>query len=171
MSRLQACGLLGLLLAALVPSASGCAATGGGGGGGIVTTTTVAPNTCEALDDNSAGLTIDEGTTLQDAGVNEDPNAQCASCTSGTRQFYTGATSNVPSDAIGNAQVCEGVQCPTPSTFCTCNSAGVCCTPTGNVDTVLFIPFCTGGVCTQNVIVQGDSGAALTVRHSCVCCN
>ncbi|KAI6186176.1 hypothetical protein M3Y98_00104200 [Aphelenchoides besseyi] len=117
--------------------------------------------TCNAPNTNSVGLTIDTGTTLQDAGVNEPPIAQCTSCQSGTRQFYTSTTATVPSDAIGNMQVAEGVQCPTPANFCTCNSAGVCCTPSGAVDTVLFIPFCSGGTCVMDTVVQGDSDASL----------
>lgn len=77
----------------------------------------------------------------------------------------------VPSDVIGNAQVSEGVQCTNPAMFCTCNSAGVCCTPGVSFiciftisfqaippDTVLFIPF--NGV--QDVIVQSPDGATLT---------
>ncbi|KAI6194467.1 hypothetical protein M3Y96_01128000 [Aphelenchoides besseyi] len=157
---------LGLFVLAIwLPICLGCARTNGGGGGTIITTTplitttTVAP--CNAPNTNSVGLTIDTGTTLQDAGVNEPPIAQCTSCQSGTRQFYTSTTATVPSDAIGNMQVAEGVQCPTPANFCTCNSAGVCCTPSGAVDTVLFIPFCSGGTCVMDTVVQGDSGASL----------
>ncbi|KAI6197051.1 hypothetical protein M3Y94_01179200 [Aphelenchoides besseyi] len=168
------------VLAIWLPTCLGCARTNGNGGGTIttttpiITTTTVAP--CNAPDTNSAGLTIDDGTTLQNAGVNEgtqflttcsynltnsDPIAQCTSCQSGTRQFYTSTTATVPSDAIGNAQVAEGVQCPTPANLCVCNSAGVCCTPSGNVDTVLFIPFCSGGTCVMDTVVQGDGTASI----------
>lgn len=123
------------------PLTNACASTGGGGGG----TTPPSDVACPDGPSNTAGLTTYQ-VTAQNAGDTTTAVSHTSSCTSGVRNYWTSATSSSPTDIEASGQKALGVQCPTPSTFCVCNCAGVCCTPgTTAADTVSFEPFCSGG--------------------------
>ncbi|KAI6237607.1 hypothetical protein M3Y95_00283200 [Aphelenchoides besseyi] len=118
----------------------------------------MAPNT------NSAGLTIDTGTTTRTTGLEQEANAHCTSCDAGDRNWYTSATTSDPTDAQGNAEVALTVAC-TSETLCLCNAAGsVCCQPPTAAavpDSVQLIPFCQGGTCQMNAFLAGNMDTEL----------
>ncbi|KAI6222948.1 hypothetical protein M3Y99_01480800 [Aphelenchoides fujianensis] len=119
---------------------------------------------------NSAGLTIDAGTTIRQTFLEREAIAHCTSCDSGTRSWYTSADTADPSDAQGNAQIAVAVAC-TDTNLCICNTAGVCCQPPTQAavpDSVQFIPFCSGGVCKMNAFIQGTADTQLTCTDNSV---
>lgn len=91
----------------------------------------------------TAGLTVDANTPLNDL-VSSSASYQCTSCPSGTRTFHTSTTSDTPSDSAANADASAEVECDDMSTFCACNSAGVCCTPASgaSLGTAIVATYC-----------------------------
>ncbi|KAI6220067.1 hypothetical protein M3Y99_01625000 [Aphelenchoides fujianensis] len=124
-------------------------------------TTTPVDDSCQPPDDNSAGLTIDDGVAL--AGfLNAPAIAHCSECDAGVRNFYTSATSDMVSEAQGNAEIAYTFECPT-TMMCACNAENVCCSPPTDAAAptqVQIIPYCDDeGVCQMNLYMEAGTMA------------
>ncbi|KAI6185387.1 hypothetical protein M3Y98_00017600 [Aphelenchoides besseyi] len=124
------------------------------------TTTTLPPCTAP---DNSAGITIDTGTSTRNTGLEQQANAHCTSCDAGNRNWYTSATTSDPQEAQGNAEVAITTDCSSEN-LCVCNAGGsVCCQPSSAAtvpDSVQMIPLCQA--CQMNAFLSGNDDAGLT---------
>ncbi|KAI6180003.1 hypothetical protein M3Y98_00672400 [Aphelenchoides besseyi] len=128
---------------------------------------------CQTPNNMSLGLTIDQVSGEQDTGVTQPSTDHCSCCPESRRNFYTSATTSIPSDAIGNAEVALDVYCPSTQ-LCLCDSAGICCTPASGKffkltsetevadvtapDSIYLIPYCDDLGCVMNTIMKGQEG-------------
>ncbi|KAI6203884.1 hypothetical protein M3Y94_00608600 [Aphelenchoides besseyi] len=115
---------------------------------------------CEAPNNMSLGLTIDQVSGEVDMGVNQIPTDHCSCCPESRRDFYTSATTSGPYDAIANAEVALSIICSSTQ-LCLCDSAEVCCTPASDSKApsqLQLIPYCDDSGCMMNALMEGEDG-------------